>query len=207
MNMKQSWVAFLAAGVLSTVIAMAADQPPTGGGRPAGGGPTGGPGGGGGFGMGGPGGRGNFQGRGGMLGLDEQQRQLFQEAIQKDDAKLREWEQKLRAAQKELLVATLAVNYDEKAVRDKAEAVSRIQTEITMLRAKALSTVAPTMKPEQIQQVIDSPSGMLLLNGGGMGGGFPGMGPGRGGAGGGFPGGPGGGGPPRGGGDQGPRER
>jgi Spy/CpxP family protein refolding chaperone len=212
--MKKSWVVLLAAGVMSTLVALAADQPAPGGANPAGGGPGGGGPGGGGQGGGraggwqgggqgggqrggGQGGWGNFQGRmGGMMGLDDQQRQLFQEALQKDSDKLRELQQKLQVAQKELVEAVLATNYVETTVRGKAEAVAKIQVEMTMLRAAALATVTPTLKPEQRQQMVDGPIGTMMLTTGGGGPVFrggPGMGMGQGGGPGGFQGGPGGG--------------
>jgi uncharacterized membrane protein len=109
-----------------------------------------------------------------MMGLDDQQRQLFQQALQKENDKLRGLEGKLRTAQKDLLETTLASTYDEKAVRGKAEALAAIQVEITTVRAKALATVVPTLKPEQKQQVIESPFGVMLLNGGPGGGRPPG---------------------------------
>lgn len=153
---------------MSTLAATAAEQPaPAPGERdPAGDRRGGGP------------GRGGFQGPGRGMGmaLDEQQRQQFQEALQKQGDKLRELETKLRAAQKDLLEATLASNYDEKAVRGKVEALSAIQTEITLIRAQALSSVAPDLKPEQKQQMIESPFGAMLLNGGPGGGRPPGQG-------------------------------
>ncbi len=189
--MKHKWTALLAAGALSMLMALAADQPAAPPGND-GGGPRGGP----------PGGRGNFPGRGfgGMMVLDDQQRQLFEETLQKENDKLRGLEGKLRTAQKDLLEATLASSYDEKAVRGKAEAVAAIQVEITTLRAKALATVVPTLKPEQKAQMIQSPSGVMLLNGGFGGGRQPGFQ-------GGGPGGPPGGGFPGGRRDQPPRER
>jgi hypothetical protein len=59
----------------------------------------------------------------------------------------------------------LGEKYDDKAVREKAEAVSKIQSEITVLRAKALASVAPTLKPEQREQLENSPMGTALLGG------------------------------------------
>jgi hypothetical protein len=120
-----------------------------------------------------------FQNRGQTvgLGLDEKQRELLREASQKDSDELRKLEEKLRAAQKELVHTVLAEKYDEKAVHEKVDAVSRLQVEITMLRAKTLSTVAPTLKPEQREQLENSPLAMSLLNAGGFGG-FRGGGPG-----------------------------
>jgi Spy/CpxP family protein refolding chaperone len=196
--MRTKWITLLAIGALSTMAALAADQTaaPPGGGAP--GGPRGA------GGMGGPGG---FQGRGGMMGLDETQRQAFKDTLQKDNDKVRDLNEKLRAAQKELMQAVLAETYDEKVVRAKAEAVAAIQVDITLFRGKALATVAPSLKAEQKQQLIESPIGAMLLNSGGGGGrpGFQGMGPGGPGGGGFQGGGPGG--PPAGGQNRQPRER
>ena len=164
--------------MIAASIAMAADPPA--------GAPPGGPGGAGGQGGGGRAGRG---GGGGMMSLTPEQRQTFQEALQKENDKLRGLQEQLRTAQKELLQTTLASTYDEKAVRAKAEAVAKIQTDITATRAKALSTLAPSLSSEQKEQLVDSPMGGMLLMGGmgaGGGGGFRGQG---------GPGGPGGGGP------------
>jgi Spy/CpxP family protein refolding chaperone len=111
------------------------------------------------------------------MNLDDKQREVLREAMQKDQDQIRTLDEKLRAAQKELVHATLAEKYDEKAVREKAEAVSKIQTDITVLRAKAFSSVAPTLKPEQREQMENSPIAAAMLGGrfgGGMGGG-PGM--------------------------------
>lgn len=159
--MKRTWTALLAAWALSTLMALAADQPTAPPGND-GAGPRGGP----------PGGRGAGQGRGfgGMMMLDEQQRQLFDQALQKENDRLRALEGKMRTAQQELLEATLASTYDEKTVRAKAEAVAAIQVEMTTLRAKALAAIAPTLKPEQKEQILQTPVGVMLLNGG------PGMG-------------------------------
>lgn len=123
-------------------------------------------------------GQGGFQGRGGggMAVLDEQQRNLLREALQKEQDPLRALDEKLRAAQKELMQAVLAEKYDEQVVRQKAEAVAKIEVEMTLLRAKALATVAPTLKTEQKESMINSPFGAMMLRGGMMmdrGGGAP----------------------------------
>ncbi len=190
----------LAANLAVVPVLMAADPPPVPPAPPAPGG-TGEPGGPAGPGApgrtGGRGGdrnfdQGGFQNRGSIgLGLDEKQRELYREASQKDSEELRKLEEKLRTAQKELLHTVIAEKYDEKAAREKADAISKLQVEITMLRAKALATVAPTLKPEQREQLESSPLGAAMLSAGGFGG-FRGGGPGGfGGSGG--PGGPGGG--------------
>jgi Arc/MetJ-type ribon-helix-helix transcriptional regulator len=139
------------------------------------------------------------------LGLDEKQTDLYREASEVNRDALTKLDEKLRAAQKELLQAVISEKYDEKVVSDKAQAVAAIQTEMTMLRAKALSTVAPTLKPEQHEQLESSRMAASMLTGGGMGGfgggafgggggpgGFNGTGGGQGGFGGTGGGGPGG---------------
>lgn len=173
--------AIISAGLLLTSAAVNAQKqpanPPQQGGGPQGGGP-GGP-------QGGPqrGGRffGNF--------LDDKQQALLREGFQANATQMRELMDKLQAANRELLNAVLAEKYDEQVVRQKAEAVAKIQVELIMLRAKVVSALAPTLTPEQREQIENSPFvGMLL------GGGFGGFG-GRGGFGGpgfGGPGGPGG---------------
>jgi len=131
------------------------------------------------------GGGGNFGGGGGfsMFGLDEKQRELYREASEKNRDELTKLDEKLRSAQQELIKAVLAENYDDKLVRDKADAVAKIQSDMTVLRAKALSSVAPTLKPEQREQLETSRFGAAMLTSGGLGG-FGG-GPGGGGFGGG----------------------
>ncbi len=160
-SMRKGLLIFMLSGALSAVMAVAQQNPAPGGAAGAG------------AGAGGGGGRGGFGGmRGGGIGLDDQQRQLYREALQKDSEKLRALDEKLRAAQKDLVDATLAATYDEKTVKEKAEAVANIQVEITLLRSKALATVAPTLKPEQKQQLSESRFAIMMLSGGGMGGGF-----------------------------------
>ena len=146
------------AGIGSAFISIAADNPqppPAGGNRPGRG----------------PGPGANFQGPQRGIGLDDAQLQLYREATQKNRDELSKLDEKFRAAQKELVQAAIAEKYDEKIVREKAEAVAKIQVEITTLRAKALSTVAPTLKPEQREQLENSPFGAGMLMGGFGGGG------------------------------------
>lgn len=122
------------------------------------------------------GGRANF---GGGLGLDEKQMELLREASQADAGEIRKLDERLRAAQKELVQAVVAEKYDENTVRQKADAVAKIQTEITMLRAKQVAAVVPTLKPEQREQWENSSValGWLMRAGGNFGGG-PGGNPG-----------------------------
>jgi Spy/CpxP family protein refolding chaperone len=112
--------------------------------------------------------------------LDDKQRELLREAMQKSRDEMRTLDEKFRNAQKELVTAAIAEKPDDKAIREKADAVAKIQADMMVLRAKAFSSVAPTLKPEQREQLENSRMGpMMVLGGGfagGMGGGFGGPG-------------------------------
>ena len=135
--------------------------------------------------------------RGGFL--DEEQRALLQESRQKHSEELTKLNEQIRVAQKALTAAVLADTLDEKIVREKSEAVAKIQVELDVLLAKMFAPVVPTLKPEQKEQMQNNPF-FLRMMAGGMGGGMnggPGGGRGFGGGGGGrggFGGGAGGGG-------------
>jgi Spy/CpxP family protein refolding chaperone len=93
----------------------------------------------------------------GGINLDDKQRDLLREAVQKDAAETRRLEEKLRVAQKELAQVTMAAPYDEQVVREKADAVAKLQSELTLLRARAFATLAPTLTAEQREQMENSP--------------------------------------------------
>ena len=126
----------------------------------------------------------NFGGGGragfGGLNLDEKQSELLREALQAEGDDLRKLYEKLQAATRELVKAVVAEKYDDKVVREKADAVSKLQTEITMLRAKAFSAVSPTLNPEQREQIENNRVTSSIITGAGVGfgqGGFGGGGP------------------------------
>lgn len=122
--------------------------------------------------------RGNFGG----FNLDEQQRNLLQEARQVNGDDLRKLSEKLAEAQKEFVKAVAAEKYDEKVVREKADAIGKIQAEILALNGKAFATVSPTLKPEQREAIEGNARiGIALISpdrgfggGGGPGAGFAG---------------------------------
>ncbi len=119
-----------------------------------------------------PAGRGNAPAKTfsfGGLNLDEKQNELLREAMRADSDELRKLADKLQDAQKELVKVIVAEKYDEKSLREKAEAVARIQTEITVLRGKAFATISPTLKPEQRDQIENSRGASALITGAGIG--------------------------------------
>jgi Spy/CpxP family protein refolding chaperone len=180
MKFMKFGTAVLALFTAATLTAGAADAPSTT--PPPGRGP-GGP--------GGQGGQGGAMRLGAGLNLDEQQRTKLREAMQKDSEAIRALDEKLRAAQKELVQAAIAEKLDEKVIRAKADAVGKIQADMAVLRSKAFASIAPTLTKEQRDNLENSRIGAAMLMGG-LGGGMGG-GPGYGGPRGeGQPGGPGG---------------
>jgi Spy/CpxP family protein refolding chaperone len=102
-------------------------------------------------------------GRGGGMVLDDQQRQLFQEMLQKHREDLDKFDGQLRAALAELMKVALAASYDEKGAREKAEAVARLQVEIMLRRCQTLSAIAPTLRADQREQFLAGRAGSMLL--------------------------------------------
>jgi Spy/CpxP family protein refolding chaperone len=115
--------------------------------------------------------RNNFGG----VNFDEKQRELLQEARQVNGDELRKLNEKLAEAQKEFVKAVVAEKYDEKIVREKADAIGKIQAEILALNGKAFATVSPTLKPEQRDSLEgNSRFGLAIISPGGNVGGGPG---------------------------------
>lgn len=144
--------------------------------------------------------RGNAQNvqRGGFGGVnfDEKQRQLLQEARQVNADELRKLNGKLDDLQKEYVKLVVAEKSDASVLREKADAIGKVQAEILALNGKAFATVSPTLKPEQREALeSNAPFSFSIINAGGRfggpGGGFltgpgggrgePGFGGGRGG--------------------------
>jgi Spy/CpxP family protein refolding chaperone len=133
---------------------------------------------------GGGGGRGG--GRGGILTQD--QNMQIRTAVQ-GSAELTALTTKLTAAQKEAVDAALASDATEASVRAKVEAVTKIQTDIAVLRyTTAVKPVVPSITADQKTQIDAAPPGATygqLFGGGAFGGGRGGAGGRRSGAGGG----------------------
>lgn len=114
-------------------------------------------------------------GRGGLL--TQEQRGKLRDAMQSSQTQLTQLNEKLAAAQKEAIKAALADNPDESAVRAKVEAVTKIQTDIAMLRFKGLKEIKSTLTDEQKSRMDERPGmGYMMLFGGFGGGGRRGPG-------------------------------
>lgn len=124
--------------------------------------------------------RGNVGGGGGGAGLnfDDKQRELLQESRQTHNDDLRKLNDKLTEAQKEYVKAVVAEKLDEKVVREKADAIGKIQADILALNGKSFAVVSPTLKPEQRESLEGNVRiGIVIISpttgfGGGPGGNF-----------------------------------
>ena len=90
--------------------------------------------------------------------LTEDQRASLRETMQGQREKIRELEGKIRDARKDLLTAGLTEKFDEDAVRQKALAAAKLDAELTVLLAKALSQMRPALSAEQLEKLKSSPA-------------------------------------------------
>ena len=107
-------------------------------------------------------------GSGGIL--NQEQRTKMRETMQASQADLASLTNKLAVAQKDAVKAALAKDADAQSVRAKIEAVSKIQTDIAMLRLKAVKEIASTLTDEQKTQMDARPGSAYNALFGGMGG-------------------------------------
>ncbi len=101
--------------------------------------------------------------------LTPEQRTKMRETMQGLQADLSPLTNKLALAQKEAVKAALAKDAEADAVRAKIEAVAKIQTDIAMLRLKAVKEIASTLTDEQKTQMAERPGMAYNSLFGGMG--------------------------------------
>jgi Spy/CpxP family protein refolding chaperone len=85
--------------------------------------------------------------------LTEDQRSSLRTAMENQRAQIRELEGKRRDARRAALETTLTGKFDEEAVRARAMDVAKLDVEIAVLQAKALSQMTPPLTPGQIEKV------------------------------------------------------
>jgi hypothetical protein len=91
-----------------------------------------------------------------QVALTADQQQLFQQALQKDAAHLRNMSANLRSALNDLVIAAVVADNKE-SLQEKAAAVTGVQVGMGAIRLEALAAVAQKMSPEQRQQLVESP--------------------------------------------------
>jgi Spy/CpxP family protein refolding chaperone len=103
------------------------------------------------------------QGPGGMGGagqmariftiLTPEQRESLRDATETDREKMRDLQEKLRDARKAAAEAGFAKKFDEAALREKLDAANKLDTELAIMRARALSNIEPPLTDEQIEKL------------------------------------------------------
>jgi len=91
---------------------------------------------------------------GGPVGVpDDQQRESYFAAMNRQRAQMIELEAKLRIAREDFVATSVDQKFDENVMREKAMAAYRIEAEMAVLRAKAMSEVQPPLTAEQIEKI------------------------------------------------------
>lgn len=100
-----------------------------------------------------------------LMVLTPEQRQSLREVSEGDRQKVRELQEQLREARKAAAEAGIASEFNESALREKLEAAAKLDTELAILRARALSKIEPPLSSEQIERIKNPPPpGELLRN-------------------------------------------
>jgi Spy/CpxP family protein refolding chaperone len=97
--------------------------------------------------------------------LTEEQKSSLRDSMNDQREKSRELEMRALRARKELFEASIAQNFDEEAVRQKATAAGKVEAELMVVRAKALSRVRPPISPDQLEQLRQGFPGNLEPSG------------------------------------------
>src|SRR5438445_814710 len=92
-----------------------------------------------------------------MLATLVEQPASFRDAMAGQSDKIRDLDERLRAARKHMMDAALAKDFDEKAVRQIALDAARLDAEMMVVRMKALAQVRPRLAPEQIEKIRSAP--------------------------------------------------
>ena len=92
--------------------------------------------------------------------LTDEQRASMEQLLQGQREKMREMEMKTREARQQLFEAALSGKFDEETVRKQASVLAGLETEMTVVRAKALSQLQPPLSPEQIERIKNAPMGV-----------------------------------------------
>ncbi len=95
--------------------------------------------------------------RGDFLNLNEEQRTAMKEATEANKEDLAKVTEKMRDARRELSEAVYAEKMDNHLIQQKAEAVGKIDGEMSILRAKIFAKLRPTLTPEQLERLKNVP--------------------------------------------------
>jgi heavy-metal resistance protein len=85
--------------------------------------------------------------------LNDEQRRVFREEMQSQRERLKELNEKASKLRPELDEALFAEKLDEKLVRDKVAALAELEADRSLIRARALAKVRPTLSEEQLTRL------------------------------------------------------
>jgi Spy/CpxP family protein refolding chaperone len=85
--------------------------------------------------------------------LTEEQRSSFRQAMEGEREKMRELEQKSAEARRELMESALVDKFEEAKVRQKLNALMKMDADLTMIRIKAFSKVEPKLSADQLEKI------------------------------------------------------
>jgi len=89
--------------------------------------------------------------------LTEDQRQSMRESMQVQREKLRELQEKILAARKDLMTTALTMDFKEEAIKAKALEIAKMEAEVNLIRLKALAEVQPPLTEDQVEKMINPP--------------------------------------------------
>ena len=89
--------------------------------------------------------------------LTPEQRESVRKAAEADRDKVRDLEEKLRDARKAAMESAIGKDFNEVTLRQKLEAAAKLDTELTVLRARTLAKVEPPLSDEQIERIKNPP--------------------------------------------------
>jgi Spy/CpxP family protein refolding chaperone len=87
--------------------------------------------------------------------LTEDQRDSMRQTMEAQREKMRGIQEKIRAARKALMTAALAEDFKEETVQAKALEVAKLESELTVVRLKALAEVQPALSQEQLDKLVN----------------------------------------------------
>lgn len=89
--------------------------------------------------------------------LTPEQRTSLRDASEEDRDKVRQLNEQLRSARRAVAEASFAKEFNEDTLRAKLEAAAKIDSELAIIRARALASIEPPLSDEQIEQLKNPP--------------------------------------------------
>jgi len=89
--------------------------------------------------------------------LDEEQRMSLREIVAGQRGEMRQLEERLRAARRELLEVALQERANKDLLRRNAEVIGKLETELALRRARVMAEIRPRLSPEQRERLAHAP--------------------------------------------------